>query len=113
MANALSVFLAGGLGCFCRYLVGLYIFPILGFPVATLVVNICGGFLAGVVATKWPHLKPLLLVGFLGGFTTFSAFSLECLTMLQNQQIFTMLIYIIISMCFSICAAWVGYIISV
>lgn len=113
MADALGVFLAGGFGCLCRYLVGLYIFPILGMPFATLIVNVGGGFLAGVVATKWPHLKSILLVGFLGSFTTFSAFSLECLTMLQTQQIFTLLIYIIISICFSIGAAWVGYIISV
>lgn len=113
MVNALSVFLAGGLGCLCRYLVGLCIFPILGLPIATLVVNVCGGFLAGVTATKWPQLKPILLAGFLGGFTTFSAFSLECLIMIQNQQILMMFAYVVLSVVLSIGAAWAGYIISV
>ena len=109
MGNALGVFLAGGIGCLSRYLVGLYIMPVMGLPIATMVVNVCGGFLAGVVASKWPHLKPILLVGFLGGFTTFSAFSLECLMLLQNQQIITALAYVLISVVLSIGAAWLGY----
>lgn len=113
MANALGVFIAGGFGCLCRYLVSLYIFPILGLPIAILVVNVCGGFLAGVAIVKCPHLKPILLAGFLGGFTTFSAFSLECLIMIQNQQILMMLAYVVLSVVLSIGATWVGYIISV
>ncbi len=112
MGNVFGVFLAGGLGCVSRYMIGLYVLPIMGLPFATLVVNVCGGFLAGVVSTKWPQFKPILLVGFLGGFTTFSAFSLECLIMVQNQQVFTAIIYILASVCLSIGAAWVGCTVS-
>jgi|LakMenE01Jun11ns_1017448.scaffolds.fasta_scaffold9872928_2 CrcB protein len=108
MANALVVFLSGGAGCLSRYLLSLCVFPIMGLPVATLIVNVSGGFFAGVVATKFAHLKPILLIGFLGGFTTFSAFSLECLQMIQNQQIVMAFAYIIASVSLSISAAWLG-----
>ena len=112
VGNALGVFLAGGIGCLSRYLAILYVYPIMGFPIATLVVNVCGGFLAGVVVVKVPQFKPILLAGFLGGFTTFSAFSLECLTMIQNQQILNAVAYILASVFLSIGATWVGYTIS-
>jgi CrcB protein len=112
MANALIVFLSGGAGCLSRYLLSLCVIPIMGLPVATLFVNVSGGFLAGVVATKFPQFKPMLLIGFLGGFTTFSAFSLECLSMIQNQQILIAIAYILASVCLSIGAAWLGCLIS-
>ncbi len=112
MVNAFCVFLAGGLGCLSRYMIGLYVLPIMGFPIATLVVNVCGGFLAGIVVTKVPQFKPILLAGFLGGFTTFSAFSLECLAMVQNQQILNAAAYILASVCLSIGAAWLGCVVS-
>jgi len=109
MANGLIVFVSGGAGCLSRYLLSLCVIPIMGLPVATLVVNISGGFLAGVVATKFPQFKPMLLIGFLGGFTTFSAFSLECLSMIQNQQIVMAFAYIIASVSLSISATCFGY----
>lgn len=108
MVNAIGVFLAGGLGCLSRYLVGMWVMPIMNFSIATLIVNVCGGFLAGVVAAKWPQCKTILLAGFLGGFTTFSAFSLECLTLLQNQQILAAVGYVLASVILSIAAAWLG-----
>lgn len=108
MVNALIVFLSGGAGCLSRYLLTLHIFPVMGLPISTFIVNVSGGFLAGVVATKIPQFKPMLLIGFLGGFTTFSAFSLECLHMIQNQQILMAIAYILASVCLSIGAAWLG-----
>lgn len=109
MANVLVVFLSGGAGCLIRYLLSLCVFPIMGLPVATLIVNVSGGFFSGVVVSKFSHLKPVLLIGFLGGFTTFSAFSLECLQMIQNQQIVMAFAYIITSVFLSITAAWFGF----
>ena len=76
MASALVIFLSGGAGCLSRYLINLCVTPIMGLPLATFIVNVSGGFFAGVVVSKFSHLKPILLIGFLGGFTTFSAFSL-------------------------------------
>jgi CrcB protein len=62
-----------------------------GFPLGTLVVNAVGGLLIGVALVgfeRHPHelLRLLLVTGFLGGFTTFSAFSIESLLMLQRGQ---------------------------
>jgi CrcB protein len=110
MANALGIFLAGGLGCLSRYLVMVYFTPLLGFPV-TLIVNVVGGFFAGFVASKLPQLKPLFLAGFLGGFTTFSAFSLDCLAMIQNQEFLSAVLYILASVFLSLAAAWLGWVV--
>lgn len=88
MGKSISIFLASSLGCLSRYWVSLYVVPAMGFPLSTLVVNVCGGFL--------------------GGFTTFSALSLECLTLLQNQQILTAIFYILVSVILSVGAAWLG-----
>jgi fluoride exporter len=62
-----------------------------GFPLGTLAVNVVGGFLIGaalVAFERQPHelLRLLVVTGFLGGFTTFSAFSVESLLMLQRGQ---------------------------
>ena len=108
MASALVIFLSGGAGCLSRYLINLCVTPIMGLPLATFIVNVSGGFFAGVVVSKFSHLKPILLIGFLGGFTTFSAFSLECLQMIQNQQIVMAFAYIIASVSLSISAACLG-----
>lgn len=108
MVNAIGVFLAGGAGCLTRYLLGLCIPTIMTIPVATLLVNVLGGFLAGIIISRVPSLKIILLTGFLGGFTTFSAFSLECLHFIQNGQIVTAMSYIIASILLSITAAWCG-----
>lgn len=109
MVNAIGIFIAGGFGCLIRYLLGLWVLPLMGIPIATFLVNVLGGFLAGIVVSKLPHLKPVLLTGFLGGFTTFSTFSLECLHLLQNGQILIALAYIIASVTLSITAVWVGF----
>jgi len=83
--HLLAVFLGGGIGSVTRYVVSRQMLLAFGsaFPVGTLVVNVLGSFLIGVIATLITN-KPqhdlfqfLLITGFLGGFTTFSAFSLE------------------------------------
>ncbi|MCE2716057.1 MAG: fluoride efflux transporter FluC [Pseudomonadota bacterium] len=108
MVKAFVVFFSGGLGSVCRYLMTLHISKFVGVPGSILIVNVSGGFVAGVVACKFPHLKLFLLIGFLGGFTTFSAFSLECVSMIQNQQFFFVTLYIILSVLLSVLSAWVG-----
>lgn len=83
---------AGGaaLGALARWLTGLGLNPLWGgFPLGTLAVNCLGGLLIGVATVwyvRWPDetLRLLLVTGFLGGFTTFSAFSAESLGLLQR-----------------------------
>ncbi len=84
--NLLLVFIGGGAGSVCRMLMGKGIAGALGdkFPFGTLVVNVLGCLAIGMLIPAWsgqraePHSMRLLVVtGFLGGFTTFSAFGLE------------------------------------
>jgi fluoride exporter len=73
------------------------------FPLGTLAVNLIGSTLIGLLAGIFehyqtaPHWRVFLVVGLLGGFTTFSAFSLENLSMIRAGQVRTMLVYVALS----------------
>ena len=97
----LYVFIGGGLGAVCRYLAVTAIGVRFGlmFPFGTLFVNTVGSFLMALVMgillllAKSTNMLPetlrlLLTVGFLGGFTTFSSFSMETLTLINGGSIF-------------------------
>ncbi len=85
--------LGGAVGSMARFGVGRLV-PVTGFPAATLIVNVAGSFLMGMLiavlsrwAVEWSHEARLLLaVGLLGGFTTFSAFSLDAITLIERGQ---------------------------
>ena len=79
MKLAFLVFLAGGLGTLTRYIF-LVTYP---NSFAVVFINIAGSFLAGFILNFSNH--PALIIGFLGGFTTFSAFSNEIYTLAQNN----------------------------
>lgn len=105
MINCLFVGLGGFIGAVCRYLIGLL--PVQsesGFPYKTFLINVAGAFLIGCIATyagKHPSVNPQLVlflkVGICGGFTTFSTFSLESVTLIENHQIRTAVLYIALS----------------
>ena len=86
----------GALGAVARYGVGLLVKPASGFPWATLSVNIVGSLLMGLVM-GWlgrqsgasEPIRLFLAVGLLGGFTTFSAFSLELVGLLEKRELLT------------------------
>jgi len=91
----LSVAAGGALGAVARYLVMVQAGHLFGlnFPFGTFVVNILGSFMLGalieILSTVWSiggELRAMLVVGFLGSFTTFSAFSLDTLTLLERGQ---------------------------
>jgi CrcB protein len=92
--NLTYVALGGATGALLRYLSGMAIFRLVGpgFPVATVFVNIVGSLLMGLFAgyaarRGLTHLSPLVMTGFLGGFTTFSAFSLDAVTLIERGEI--------------------------
>lgn len=103
--NWLAVAIGGALGSVTRYGVGLLLPAAAGkFPWATLLVNLLGSFLIGVAYVlimqkqTWPpEMRLWLMTGFLGGFTTFSSFSLEALQLWQQGQNLQALIYIVSS----------------
>lgn len=89
----IQVALGGALGASARYLVNAGTMRLLGpgFPWATVAVNVAGSFLMGVIVVVLAHreamrLAPFLMTGMLGGFTTFSAFSLDALTLWERGQ---------------------------
>ena len=88
-----QVAIGGALGSAARYLVNVTAMRLLGpgFPWATVGVNVAGSFLMGALVVALAHrdamrLAPFLMTGVLGGFTTFSAFSLDALTLWDRGQ---------------------------
>ena len=95
------VALGGALGAVGRYLVGLSLTTAAGFPWATMSVNILGSLLMGLVI-GWlsrqnggsDALRLFVAVGILGGFTTFSAFSMDLFTLLERRDIAATVLYL-------------------
>lgn len=115
MAPILQVALGGALGASARYLTGIAAARLLGkgFPWGTLTVNILGSFLMGVLVVALLHLSanrfaPLLMTGLLGGFTTFSAFSLDAVTLYERGQVGVAAGYVAASVVLSIAALFAG-----
>ncbi|CUI31090.1 fluoride efflux transporter CrcB [Cognatishimia activa] len=113
--NLIYVAFGGALGAVLRYLTGLGVVRLVGagFPMGVITVNVIGSFLMGVfvvMAAKrgLTHLSPLVMTGFLGGFTTFSAFSLETVTLFERGQTGAAVAYILISVIGSIAALALG-----
>ncbi len=110
----LLVGLGGALGAMGRHGVGQLVMRIgyTGFPYATMIVNILGSFLIGVVigylaktTPEWSHSARLLLAtGFCGGFTTFSAFSLDAYALYERGQMAAAAGYVGLSVVLSIVA---------
>lgn len=101
MAPLLQVAIGGALGASSRYLTGLLMIRLLGkgFPWGTLTVNFVGSFVMGVIVVVLAHengnrFAPLLMTGFLGGFTTYSAFSLDAITIYERGDVALALIYV-------------------
>jgi CrcB protein len=113
-----AVALGGAAGSVCRYLVSLGAVG-LGFSSVwgTLAVNVAGGLTIGFLAelfvreTISPLVRPLLITGFLGGFTTFSAFSLEVLT-LSREGLGVAALYAVASVVLSVKACLGGVLLA-
>ncbi len=87
--NLLYVFLGGGLGAACRWLLSSQMANASEFPLGTLAVNLLGCFLIGVASVylvQQPRMSLFVIVGFLGGFTTFSSFGLDAWRMLSSAD---------------------------
>ena len=105
------VFVGGGLGSALRYGVGLLI-PATPFNWAVLAVNVLGSGVAGYFVAM-PNLSESLrlglAVGLLGGFTTFSAFSVETVRLYSEHQIFLVFMYILANVVLSLGACYIAF----
>ncbi|WP_114391224.1 fluoride efflux transporter CrcB [Notoacmeibacter marinus] len=116
MQGLLAVMSGGALGALARHLVGIGTFRLFGagFPAGTFVVNVLGSFLMGLVIS-WvlPRLPGMewrlfLATGLLGGFTTFSAFSLDAVTLWERGATTQSLLYVAASVLLAIFALFAG-----
>ena len=115
--DLILVGMGSGIGGMCRYLISLYLGQShCGFPWGTFVVNIMGCLLIGILwglTSRFQHLSPafslLFMVGFCGGFTTFSTFSKEGLALLQANNYTLFALYTIGSVLLGIIAVALGY----
>jgi CrcB protein len=122
--QALRPLLFAGLGGFIgsagRYLIGGWVhglMPMTTFPIGTLVVNGTGclliGLLGGLIEVRQlfgPDLRVFLLIGVLGGFTTFSSFAYETLALTRDAEFGRALINVAAQVLLGLGAAWLGYI---
>ncbi|NBV13935.1 MAG: fluoride efflux transporter CrcB [Sphingobacteriia bacterium] len=119
--NILMVLIGGGTGSVLRYLASLLtskFFPTT-FPLATFLVNIIGCLIIGVVTGLYlknnisnPDTKLLMVTGFCGGFTTFSTFAQENVSLLQANNITIAIIYTGLSVILGLTFVWLGLFIT-
>ena len=112
------VALGGAIGAGCRHLVNLGSLRLFGptYPVGTLTVNVVGGLLMGLLAGYFAlrytgggqELRLFLATGVLGGFTTFSAFSLDALLLWERGDVVAAVVYVLLSVVLSIGALAAG-----
>ena len=113
----LIVFLGGGLGAALRHGMNVNIARLLGtgFPYATLLINITGSLVMGLVAAYFAfkgdasqHWRLFLTTGILGGYTTFSAFSLDAALLYERGELGAAALYVLLSVAVSIGGLFAG-----
>jgi len=117
--NIMMVGFGGFIGCVLRYLVSgwiNHIFKMNSFPIGTVIVNITGCLIIGVLG-GWaghlqafsPHTRLFVFLGLLGGFTTFSAFGYETMALLRDQELFFAFVNVGMHLSFGFGAVLLGF----
>lgn len=121
MKQILFVGLGGAVGSILRYFGSIITLKYYSasFPLATFIINVAGCFMAGLIfglttqeTTEVQNLRLLLLTGFCGGFTTFSAFALENVRLMNSGNATTAIMYTIASIAAGLVAVWIGLLIT-
>lgn len=108
--------LGGALGSVLRYVLGGAVqrFSAKGFPIGTMAVNVIGCLIIGILLQKFlndqthPATRAFLIVGFCGGFTTFSTFSAETIGLMLGGEMGRATIYVLLSVILCLTATWGG-----
>jgi CrcB protein len=115
MPMLLAVAAGGATGSVARYVLGTLLLRVSsGFPVSTLLINVSGSFLIGLLARLFDApdhqqvLRVALTVGICGGFTTFSTFSAETVTLLQQGKAGRAALYVTVSLVLGVLATFAG-----
>ena len=115
------VAIGGMLGSLARYIASLLIPAVAGFPWATLFVNVTGSFIIGFYSTlsgpdgrlfASTRQRQFVMTGFCGGYTTFSAFSLDTFRLLHGAMTSTAFSYIAVSVVTWLLAVWLGHLLA-
>jgi CrcB protein len=119
--NYIYIGLGAAIGGVIRFWLSNYTYKILpeSFPYGTLIVNVCGSFLLGLIMFYFnergllgPNLRVFLAIGFCGGFTTFSTFSLETMNLLRDSQFWLGFLNIGLTIFLNLLAIYLAYLIS-
>ena len=115
LMSFLSVALGGAIGACLRFGAGVLMLRLVGsgFPLAIMTVNVVGSFLMGLFVVYsfqrgFEHFNLFVMTGVLGGFTTFSAFSLEAFTLFERGEAGAAALYVALSVMLSITALVLG-----
>jgi fluoride exporter len=116
MIHILYIGIGGFLGTICRYLISRFLNNMLpSFPLGTLAVNVFGSFLLGFVIYSTlfgknipAEMRDLLVIGFIGAFTTMSTFSYESFRLLELSEIMYSILNIILNVALSLIAVYLG-----
>lgn len=117
MIQLLAIAVAGAVGALLRFWMSGWVYGLFGrdFPYGTLVVNVVGSLAMGVSFVllverlgSAPEWRALVMIGFLGAFTTFSTFSLETVQLLEGGAVGRAMINVLSSVVFCLIATWLG-----
>jgi CrcB protein len=103
IAAIVAIFIGGGLGTVARFLLDTtFVESSHQFPVVTLLINLSGSFAIGLLVPvadrltpRFALFRPFLIVGFLGGWTTYSALAVSSITLLQDGRVATFVLYLL------------------
>lgn len=119
MNNLFAIAIGGALGAVMRYLASTSVHSLFGsaFPYGTLTVNVIGSLLMGFISILllerlmieefW---RPIIIIGFLGAFTTFSTFSMETFNLIQTGDMAKAFLNMFLNVSFCLAATWIGVI---